>query len=146
MTQDRPNRAARRGPRKQDELEIRIRSEGAQIVHVDGAWGGLTTQGLVNMGLYSESQAHPDRTVYKYPDDLPGKLTELSRIGGGYVVRQIQVQAFISIPVAKAIADWLLQKVEEAERIQKEIDERRARQETLDSAADVAMKNAESQE
>lgn len=88
-----------------------------RVVHVDGAWGGLTPTGAISMALYSERTSIP--TVLTYDLDSHGNPTQrgavtLQALG---VTRDIEIEAIMTVAVAKALNTWLAQKIIEAENI-----------------------------
>lgn len=107
-------------------LDARItRSPSVVAIHADGVWGGLTPKVQIVMGFFTEQWATPERVVYQLPKDVPGKLTEVSRSGGGYFHREIQAQIFMSVDVARTLITWLQEKIETAEAIDRAAAERR---------------------
>jgi hypothetical protein len=56
----------RRTQKKLTEIEFDfIKSNFFRVIHVDGAFGGLSPNGFVHMALYSERRAIPTKVVHK---------------------------------------------------------------------------------
>jgi len=85
-------------------------------VHVDGAYGGITTRGLINISFFSERSPIPTGSVFTITEQ--GKLGELigdfegSKKG---IVREFEIGVYMDITIAKALAVLLNSKVEELE-------------------------------
>jgi hypothetical protein len=93
------------------------------------------------MGFFTEQFAIPSKVTYDLPEKLPGPLKEVSRQGGGFVMREIQAQVFISPAVAKAIIGWLEEKVAQAEAIEKQLREN-TEVDALNDAVDTMLVEA----
>ena len=84
-------------------------------LRADGAVGGVTPNGQIHMALYSERPAIPRRLVYEIQAD--GKLgKEVARESRQSIVREMDVDLFLTLSVAKSIHVWLGQRIEELER------------------------------
>jgi len=83
-----------------------IKSRSFRVIHVDGAWGGFSPQGRIQMAVYSERPAIPQITVNRVEPD--GKLgAELRREGKHGVVREVEANLVMDEQTAKAVYDWL---------------------------------------
>lgn len=102
-------------PRFRENVEIRYeKSAQNRAIHASGVWGGITPDGNILMGLFSEKSALPEtRTLRVNPS---GGLEDPPTPQGA-VVREIEVEAFLSLSVAKALIPWLQDKVSQIERI-----------------------------
>jgi hypothetical protein len=79
-----------------------------RTLHVDGAFGGVTSRGLINLSLYSEHPYIPSKVTYQFNQN--GTSQELRRepeIPDASVIREIEVSAILDLQVAKSIRDWL---------------------------------------
>ena len=101
-----------------------IKSADFRVIHVDGAHGGVTPHGYVQMTLYSERAAIPQRTTHGISDEgrVGGELRDerLSRDGP---VRECEVTALMDVATAIALRTWLDDRIG---AIQKEIVKRDA--------------------
>lgn len=96
-----------------------IKSNYYRVVHADGAFGGVTTRGLIHMDLFSERNPIPQMMTLQVQPD--GRLGE--EIAGGTVkregvVREMEVGATMDLSTAKAILTWLQDKIDVLERLQ----------------------------
>ena len=91
-----------------------IKSQFFRVVHLDGAIGGVTPNGSLHISLFSERPAIPQREARRLNAD--GSLGELvieeSRIRDA-IVRELDVDVIMSLPVAEALAAWLNERVSE---------------------------------
>ena len=102
-----------------------VKSPSALSFHADGMWGGLTPKLEVAIGFFTEQFSPPDSVTYELPDPMPGELKEVARHGGGIIQRELQVQVFISVDVAKSMIVWLQDKVDTAAKVEEQVAERR---------------------
>ena len=108
------------------EIEFhQIKSEHFRVIHVDGASGGVTPKGYIQMALYNERIAIPRKMVHNLSEDgsLGTELTD-KREGRKGFVREIEINALLDIEAARALASWLLDKVKAAEETLKRIAEK----------------------
>lgn len=99
-----------------------IKSQYFRVVHADGAWGGMTNAGFINMTLYSERPAIPQRIVHELAplDNARFRLGgELERIGKEGVIRELEVSVMLTKEAATALVEWLGKQLLEAERREK---------------------------
>ena len=91
-----------------------IKSTQFKSVHVDGALGGLTPNGHIHIALYCERPAIPRRTVQEIaPDGSLGDEVFGSRESRNSIVREMDMDAFLTLSVAKSIHDWLGARIKE---------------------------------
>lgn len=94
-----------------------IKSYYYRVVHADGAFGGVTTRGLIHMDLFSERNPIPQMMTHQVQPD--GRLGE--EIPGGTVrregvVREVEVGATMDLHTAKALLTWLQDKIDVLEK------------------------------
>jgi hypothetical protein len=93
-----------------------VKSSQFRVVHGDGIIGGITPQGLLHFAVYSERPAIPQVVVHDV--DAEGRIgKESQKVGREGVVRELEVDVIIGISMAKAIRDWLTDKLGEAEKL-----------------------------
>jgi hypothetical protein len=91
-------------------------TEGHNAYHADGAYAGVTPQGLINLNFFSERVAIPKSSDFKITDNnLVGEHLGDSDDSKKGIIREFDVGVYMSIPVAKALTVVLLQKIKEAE-------------------------------
>jgi len=83
-------------------------------VHVDGAIGGITSKGNLHIALYAERGVIPRKTTHVLSQGgrLGDEIVE-KREGRDGLIRQIEVDIFMSEATARDIRVWLDQKLEE---------------------------------
>ena len=96
--------------------KLELRSSFFRVIHVDGAFGGLTGRGYINAALYSERRAVPRVTEQKYNENgLVG--TEQIIRSRQNVVREVEVDVMLDYGAAVAIRDWLDRKIKEHDKV-----------------------------
>jgi hypothetical protein len=92
-----------------------------RVIHMDGAWGGVTPQGHVQMGLYSEKHEVPESHTYdvvgKDSSSKSGVLRQKAIADRG-LVREIEVEVIMSTEVARALMRWLEERLAMVEAAQ----------------------------
>jgi hypothetical protein len=99
-------------PSKEVRAEFR-RSALCRVIHVDGAWGGATPNRNIYIGLYSERNREPDAITYDVAPTGQAKQRPLTPTNA--ILRDLEVEAIMSLEVAKSLLTWLTQKVQELE-------------------------------
>ncbi|MCA1946192.1 MAG: hypothetical protein LDL30_13085 [Desulfovibrio sp.] len=100
-------------------LKIKYEYVGAENVRptlVHGVWGGINAHGEIEMNFYTESDKLPETSEQLvHPDGQVGPeiaaLDEESRC----VVRRIDQRIIVSYQTARALLDWLEEKVQALE-------------------------------
>ncbi len=85
-----------------------------RVVHADGAWGGLTPSGGINVAFYAEWKKEPTSIIYEASDN---KLRETKRNGPEHVTREIQVEVLMTQAGAQALYKWLRIRLSQAESL-----------------------------
>lgn len=89
------------------------KSNDYRVVHADGAWGGITPQGNLSMGLFAERRSAPETVTYQMTET---GLQETGRTGPQPTIRELQVEVVLSTEVARSLIGWLQGHVETAEK------------------------------
>jgi len=105
---------AKKKKRTPNEVEFDfIKSNFFRVVHADGAFGGISPNGLIHMALYSERAALPTKIVQEIdesgqlrPEDTSRRITRKA------IVREIEVDIAMDINTATALRKWLDEKIE----------------------------------
>ena len=84
-----------------------IKSNLFRVVHVDGAIGGASPRGLIQINFYSERQPIPKQTVHALVDDKLGEEIRERRISRDGIVREIEVGAMLDLNGAMSLYVWL---------------------------------------
>jgi hypothetical protein len=83
-----------------------IKNPNYRTIHVDGAHGGLTPHGLLDIAFYAERFPIPTKTVHTVSPE--GRIIEeIERVGRDGIVREIEFNIIMSLETAKAIADFI---------------------------------------
>lgn len=98
-----------------------IKSSQFRTAPVDGVHGGLTPHGRIQMAIYSERKPIPQQTVHPIIDYELGPELGDERITKEGFVRELEINLLMDPSRARSIAQWLLDKVDEWEKIQKRI-------------------------
>lgn len=77
-------------------------------LHVDGAYGGLTVNGLYNINFYAERQPIPKSTEFQVPPDkntlIRVKDSDDSKTG---LIREFEFGIYMTLAAAKELHRWL---------------------------------------
>jgi len=83
-----------------------IKSNLFRVIRVDGAHGGITPKGAIQIALYSERHAIPQQEIYNIKST--GELGKIkSTTTRGTIVREVEIEALMEPEVAKALRSWL---------------------------------------
>lgn len=92
-------------------------------VHVDGAYGGITPNGYVNLNFFSERAPIPKSSDYVIDQDAQKLLkVEDSKDSKSGIVREYDFGIFMDFKTTKKIIDLLQEKVVELEKYQSKQD------------------------
>ena len=82
-----------------------------RVIHVDGAWGGITSSGGVHMSVYSERVDVPSKVVHEVEGNKLGKEKTDRREGGEQIIRELDATLVMNLKTATVIRDWLSEKI-----------------------------------
>lgn len=100
-----------------------IKSNQFRVVRVDGAHGGIAPNGhTIQMALFSERAPIPKRETYKLEQGKLGERTAVEQRDA--VIREVEIEALMDLNTAKRIVNWLQDKIDVAEQLQKELAKR----------------------
>ncbi len=100
-----------------------IKSNEFRVVHVDGAHGGLTPQGGIWVGIYSERLPIPESVVHSLQGVNLGPELREERKGKDGVVREVEVGLAMDLTVAERLYEWLGIKINELKAIRSKTEE-----------------------
>ena len=81
-----------------------------RVVHADGVWGGATPRSDVHMAFFSERTALPKASYFDVINGMPqNEVVTETRTG---VVRELEADIVMSLPVAIATYLWLEDKLQ----------------------------------
>ncbi len=88
-----------------------MKSPHFRVLHTDGAVVGVGPQGAIHMSLFSERIPIPQQMVHKVEGDQIGAEVLDRRVGRGGLVREVDVDAVLSLEAAVAIRALLDQQI-----------------------------------
>lgn len=90
-----------------------LKSSQFRVVHVDGAHGGLTPRGQIQMALFNERQPIPQQTLERLtPDGRLGDEIKDKRIQKEGLIREVEVEAIMTLESAKSLVTWLQERID----------------------------------
>ena len=95
-----------------------IKNPGFRSIHISGAHGGITPQGLINVSFYTERLPIPTQTYHNIVEG--NKLTEeirSERVSKEGIIREIEFSSLMTLETAESIAEWLNKKVKDAKNL-----------------------------
>ena len=101
-----------------------IKSQNFRVVRADGAIGGVTPNGRIHFALYSERPAIPKRRVHELAEDgRIGKMIPEETVSRDSIVREMEVDVFLRINVARTLHEWLGDKIQEWDKLRSHMPE-----------------------
>lgn len=94
-----------------------IKSNQFRVIHVDGAHGGVSPKGLIQMAFFSERLPIPKQETYALEQGKLGKRKKVKQRTA--LIREVEVETLIDLQVAKVLVKWLAERIEQAERLTK---------------------------
>lgn len=89
-----------------------IKTPDYREIHVDGAWGGLTPRGYIQMAFYNERLPIPQQTTFELKDNQIGGEVKEKRRTRQAIIRNVEVDLIMDLNTAESIRDWLNQHIE----------------------------------
>ena len=98
-----------------------IKSQLFRVIRADGAIGGLTPNGnSINFALYTERHPIPRRLVHQVEGGKLGAVLTNETVSRDAIVREMDVEVFLSVDVARSLHTWLGEKIAEWESLNTE--------------------------
>jgi len=99
-----------------------IKSNYFRVVHADGAWGGITPRGLIEVNFYSERQPIPRSLTHSFSLESGelGQEIKGARVSREGPVREVEVGVIMDLSCARAVRKWLDDKITALEGMAKE--------------------------
>jgi hypothetical protein len=100
-----------------------LKSNLFRIIHVDGAYGGVTPRLGLFVSFYSERPPIPRVLVHQLKEGggLGDEIKEKRESREG-IIREAEVGVLMDADVAKSLVTWLQQKIDQIESIKTEIE------------------------
>lgn len=95
-----------------------------RVIHADGAWGGISPDGYIRMALYNQSAPVPGSVTYEVKEH--GLLEVEREASRDTLIRELEVDVVMNIPVARSLRDWLSDKITQFEQAPQKLRERGA--------------------
>lgn len=107
-----------------------LKSNTFRVIYAEGAHGGVTPNGKIQMALFNERQPIPQQTQLAVEQVgknawKVGKEIEEKRIGRKGLVREVEAEILMNVTAAKKIGQWLLEQAAVAEQLQEEVEGKR---------------------
>lgn len=95
-----------------------VKANDFRVCYAVGAYGGVSGDGNIQFALYNERHSIPQESVLTFHEEDSVSEKVEKRFDG--IHREVEVNVIMNPVAAKALADWLMQKVEEASKIMNE--------------------------
>jgi hypothetical protein len=93
-----------------------IKSSSFRVVHVSGAYGGVTPMGEIHAAVFNERGPIPRQIKYGVTTDGQlGDIVEIAQREG--IIREVEADLVMNIEVARSLAKWLNEKADLAEKL-----------------------------
>jgi hypothetical protein len=94
-----------------------LKSSAYRVIHVDGAHGGVTPHGYIQMSLLSERHPTPQISTYALSETKRlGEEMLDERVGRDGLIREVEVTALMDYRTAIALRKWLNDRIAELEQ------------------------------
>ena len=95
-----------------------IKSNAFRVIRVDGVHGGLSPKGnAIQLALFNERNPIPLEEVCQIDKNQLGKV--ISRKLRQAIVREVEVEALMDLETARAVSEWLKEKIKMMEKVKK---------------------------
>lgn len=95
-----------------------IKSNSFRVVHVDGAFGGITPRGFIHMAIYNERGPIPKQITNRLKEDgSVGEEIFERRITREAIVREVEADLIFTKETAIVIRKWLDEKITQIEEL-----------------------------
>ncbi len=98
-----------------------IKNPGFRQIHVDGAHGGITPSGYINLNFYSQRGVIPQGTEFRIDEENriaePIKNIESSKSG---LIREFEIGLYMDLNVCESLKNFLETKISELKKLNTE--------------------------
>lgn len=109
---------ASKPPKVPKEIEFDyIKSNFFRVVRADGAFGGLSPNGAIHMGIYSERQPIPKKVVHAVQEGKLGPELLEKRDVRKSIIREMEVDVVLDITQAIGLRQWLDEKIQQYQNL-----------------------------
>jgi hypothetical protein len=97
-----------------------VKSGYFRVVEADGIYGGITPQGLIQLGIFSERfPIPPEMELEVKPDGSIGNPIKKGSGGHPGIERELEISAILRPDTARALLKWLQGHLEKLDEIKK---------------------------
>lgn len=82
-------------------------------IHVDGAYGGITPRGFINLNFFAERLPIPKSSIYKLQDNKLGEKLSDGKDSKNGIIREYEFGIYLDIDTATDIYNFLGNKIKE---------------------------------
>ena len=112
-------------PDKPDKIRFDyLKSNQHREIFFEGIHGGMTPKGRIQMSLFCERQPIPRQIVHKFDGLKLGPEILSERLSRDVIIRSVDVTLIMDIETAEIMYDWLGQKIKEAKKIIKVLEQK----------------------
>lgn len=84
-------------------------------IHVDGAYGGITPRGFINLNFFAERSPIPKASTYQLSENHLGEKVSDSPDSKDGVIREYEFGIYFDVNTAKDIYNFLGERIKELE-------------------------------
>ena len=100
-----------------------LKSNFFRVIHVDGAHGGITPRGQIQMALFSDRHPIPQQTVQRVTEEgTLGDEIRQERVEREGIVREVEVEAIMTLDTGRTLVKWLEDKVHTLEKLRPKVE------------------------
>ena|SRR5436190_23367808 len=105
-----------------------VKSNFYRVIHVDGAWGGMSPKGNIQISVFNERTPIPREVTHEMIAEGDhyslGKEVASERVGKDGVVREVEADLVLSIDTAEGLYHWLGNKLKEIKALKGDADKK----------------------
>ncbi|MBI4827210.1 MAG: hypothetical protein HY804_00070 [Nitrospinae bacterium] len=90
-----------------------LKSNSFKTICVDGAHGGISPRGRLNMSVFSERLPIPKEEIF---ENHEGSFSRIGLIGKEGVIREVEATLSMDYTTMVSIRDWLSEKISDFEK------------------------------
>jgi hypothetical protein len=94
-----------------------IKSNFYRVVKADGIFGGLSPNGSLHLGVYSERMPYPQKMFHKVEAGNMGPEDTAKRVGRKGILREMEVGISMDVAQAIVLRNWLDDKIKQYEQL-----------------------------
>jgi hypothetical protein len=103
------------------EFEVHyIKNHDFKTIQGNGIFGGLTNSGQIDINFFTERGPIPKKLIYEVEPETGEIKKEIGRESKNGIIREVHLGVLLDAATAKSIIEWLQEKVDQIEKIQKE--------------------------